>query len=416
MSHVIVQKEFGGRTLTLETGKIAKLAGASVMATYGGTTVLAAVVRGKPRFEIPDFLGLTIDYREKTSAAGKFPGGFKKREGPPSEKEILTMRMIDRPIRPLFPDGYYDEVLVQCFVMSHDQENDSDVIAGTAAAAALAISDIPFEGPSATVRVGRIHTDDGPRFVINPTVTQLEYSDLDLVLSGHADGMNMIEVGAAEISEKDTLAAMEFGYEHIKQLLGMINELSAKAGRKKVVGDLFLPTDEISETVRKAVEKPLTEARKIRSKAERNAAVDKIRDELLEKHFALKTGGTYGEYQESYKRRALGKDAYKRLEEKITRRLIAESGIRADGRGPTEIRQIISEVGVFARTHGSSMFQRGETQSLVTCTLGTGKDEQIVDGLLWARARTSRSSTACCRSTARSSCCTTTSRRSRPAR
>ena len=188
---VRVQAEIGGRTLMLETGVIGKQANAAVMAHYAGTSVLATVVRAKPREGI-DFFPLTVDYREKTSAAGKFPGGFKKREGPPSEKEILTMRMIDRPIRPLFPDGFLDEVLVQVWVMSHDGENDADVLAGTAASAALAISDIPFEGPTATVRIGRIHTDDGAQFVVNPTVTQLDYSDLDIVVAGHKDGLNMI--------------------------------------------------------------------------------------------------------------------------------------------------------------------------------------------------------------------------------
>ncbi|MCW5765497.1 MAG: polyribonucleotide nucleotidyltransferase [Phycisphaeraceae bacterium] len=381
MGHVIVQKEVGGRMLTLETGKVAKLCSASVMATYGGTTVLATVTRGAPR-EGTDFLGLTIDYREKTSAAGKFPGGFKKREGPPSEKEILTMRMIDRPVRPLFPDGYFDEILVQCFVMSHDAENDSDVLAGTAASAALAISDIPFEGPIATVRVARIHTDDGARFVVNPTTSQMDFSDMDLVLSGHADGINMIEVGAAEIPEADVLAAMEFGYGEIKSVLALIEELRSKAGKPKVMGDIFLPTPEITEKVRSLCEAELVKARQIKGKKERNERVDALRKDLLEKHFAEKTDGTFGQWKESAKARSMAKDAFKRLEEKVTRRLIAESAVRADGRGPTEIRPITCEVGVFQRTHGSAFFQRGETQSLVSVTLGTGKDEQIVDGLL----------------------------------
>jgi len=382
MSHVVITKEFGGRTLTLETGKVAKLAGAAVMATFGGTTVLATVVRGKARNEIPDFLGLTIDYREKTSAAGKFPGGFKKREGPPSEKEILTMRMIDRPMRPLFPDGYYDEVLIQCFVMSHDAENDADVIAGTAASAALAISDVPFEGPIATVRVARIHTDSGAQFAINPTVSQLEYSDLDMVLSGHKDGLNMIEVGAAEVPEADVLAAIKFGQEHIGHLLGAIDELVAKVGKPKVVGTLFLPTQDITDLVAKELTPGFTKARQIQSKAARGEMLDKLRDECLEKHFTIKSDGTYGQYAESAKRRTFAKEAIKRLDEKLTRKLIVDSGIRADGRSAKQIRQITSEVGIFARTHGSAFFQRGETQSLVTCTLGTSKDEQIVDGLL----------------------------------
>ncbi len=381
MPHVIVQKEIGGRTLTLETGKVAKLCSAAVLATYGGTTVLATVTRGAPR-EGTDFLGLTIDYREKTSAAGKFPGGFKKREGPPSEKEILTMRMIDRPMRPLFPDGYFDEILVQCFVMSHDAENDADVIAGTAASAALAISNVPFEGPIATVRVARIHTDDGTRFVVNPTVTQMEYSDLDLVLSGHKDGLNMIEVGAAEVPEQGVLDAMTFGYDQAKEILGLIDELTKKAGQPKVMGDIFLPSEEITAFTSKTCEKDLIAARQLKGKRERNDKVDALRKAFLDTHFPEKADGNVASWKDSLKKRSQAKEAFKRLEEKITRRLIAESKIRADGRGPTEIRPIIGEVGIFQRTHGSAFFQRGETQSLVSVTLGTGKDEQIVDGLL----------------------------------
>jgi len=379
--YVKIQREIGGRTLTLETGQIAKLCDGAVMATYGGTTVLATVVRAKPR-EGLDFFPLTVDYREKTSAAGKFPGGFRKREGAPNEKEVLTMRMIDRPIRPLFPEGFLDEVQVQCFVMSHDGENDSDVLAGTAASAALAISDCPFEGPIATIRVGRVHTDDGVRFVLNPTITQLDYSDLDMVLTGHKDGMNMIEVGAAEVPEADVLAAIEFGYDAIKDTLSLIDELVRKAGREKRGSDLLLPSPEVTAEVSKLVEKELTAARKIKLKSERGAKVDEIKTKMLDEHFKVKTDGNYDLFLTTSKRRAMAKMAYSKLEEKLTRKLIVESGTRADGRGPTEIRPIESTVGIFARTHGSAFFQRGETQSLVTCTLGTGKDEQIVDGLI----------------------------------
>ncbi|MFT3685986.1 MAG: hypothetical protein QM783_13875 [Phycisphaerales bacterium] len=299
MGHVVVSRQIAGRTLTLETGKIAKLCNGAVMATYGGTTVLATITRGKPRFENPDFLGLTVDYREKLTAAGKFPGGFKKREGPPSEKEILTMRMIDRPCRPLFPDGYYDELNLQVFVMSHDGENDSDVLAGTAASAAMAISDVPFEGPIATVRVARVHTDSGPTYVCNPTNSQMEFSDLDLVLSGHKDGLNMIEVGAAELGEKVVLDAIAFGQDNINQTLELINELVGKAGVPKVVGDLYLPPADITELVKNAAEAKMIEARKIKGKQDRNAAVDKLRDEVMAAHFAVKTTGTYEDYAAS---------------------------------------------------------------------------------------------------------------------
>lgn len=376
-----VEREIGGRKLILETGKIAKLCDAAVLATYGDSTVLATVVRASPR-EGLDFFPLAVDYREKTSAAGKFPGGFRKREGAPNEKEILTMRMIDRPIRPLFPDGFIDEVQIQCWVMSHDGENDTDVLAGTAASAALAISNCPFEGPTATVRVARIHTDQGAQFAINPTVSQMDYSDLDLVLAGHKDGINMIEVGAAEIVEADMVDAIRFGYEQIKDVLSLIDELTAKAGKEKVLGTLALPDPEIVKKVREVCEPELTELRQTIGKKDRGEKVRALRDRMLDEHFPLAPEATYGAYLESARRRSQAKDAYSRLEEKITRRLIVEKGLRADGRKPGEIRPIEGKVGIFARTHGSAFFQRGETQSLVSCTLGTAKDEQIIDGLV----------------------------------
>ncbi len=381
MGYVKVERDIGGRALTLETGRIAKLASSCVLATYGGTTVLAAVVRAKPR-EGLDFFPLQVDYREKTSAAGKFPGGFRKREGAPNEKEILTMRMIDRPIRPLFPDGFIDEVQIQCWVMSHDGENDSDVLAGTAASAALALSNAPFEGPIATVRVGRIHTDTGPRYVINPTVTQMEYSDLDLVLSGHKDGINMIEVGAAELPDEHVHGAMAFGYDYVKQILDMINDMVAQNGVPKEPGTLALIPEDVSALVYKVAGDEMTRLRQIKSKNERGEKIDALRDRMIEQHFPEKTGSTVEAWQESVKRRNFAKEAFRRLEKKTTRRLVLEQGTRADGRRPDEIRPLEMQVGVFQRTHGSSLFQRGETQSLVSCTLGTGKDEQIVDGLI----------------------------------
>ncbi len=381
MSYVKVEREIGGRTLTLETGKVAKLASSCVMATYAGTTVMAAVVRGKPR-EGLDFFPLQVDYREKTAAAGKFPGGFRKREGAPNEKEILTMRMIDRPIRPLFPDGFVDEVQIQCWVMSHDQENDSDVLAGTAASAALALSNAPFEGPIATVRVGRIHTDDGPKFVLNPTVSQMEFSDLDLVLSGHKDGVNMIEVGAAEVSDEQVLAAIEFGYEHVKQTLELIGELMSKAAQPKVMGELLLVPEDIAKITKDTCYKELTELRQVKSKNERGEKIDALRSKFLDEKFPEKTDGSVAQWKDSVKRRGQAKEAFRTLEKKITRQLIVEKGLRADGRKFEEIRPLEMQVGVFEYTHGSALFQRGETQSLVSCTLGTGRDEQIVDGLV----------------------------------
>ncbi len=381
-SVVRVEREIAGRMMTLETGRIARLATSCVMARYGGSVVMATVVRAAPREGI-DFFPLQVDYRERTSAAGKFPGGFRKREGAPNEKEILTMRLIDRPIRPLFPDGFVEEVQVQCWVMSHDGENDTDVLAGTAASAALAISDCPFDGPIATVRVGRIHTDAGPQFVLYPTVSQLEYSDLDMVLSGHKDGVNMIEIGAAEMPERDVLDAIRFGDEGIREVLGLIDSLVDKAGAEKRTGEHFtLPDEEVVTEVKRLAERDLTAARQIAGKEERSKRVDEIRDTMLEEHFAERLDGTVREHKASVKRRVHAKEAFRRLEKKITRRLIVEKSIRADGRKFGQVRPITGEVGVFPMTHGSALFERGETQSFVTCTLGTGKDEQIVDGLI----------------------------------
>ena len=383
MAVTIVEREIGGRTLRLETGRVARLASGAIMATYGESTVMASCVRANPRPGI-DFFPLQCDYRERLSAAGKFPGGFRKREGAPNEKEILTMRMMDRPIRPLFPDGFIDEIQIQAWVMSHDGQNDTDVLACTAAAAAVSITDAPFQGPLATVRVGRIVTDDGETFVLNPTVSQLEYSDIDLVLSGHADGINMIEVGAAEVEDDVVLDAIRFGYEEgIKPILELITELREKCGAPEPDADkLHLPSDEVAKIVKDKVFDRLVEARKIHGKHDRGAAVGELRDEMLHECFPLPENASYSEYKTAEDRRSQAKDAFRTLEKKVTHMLVAEQGIRADGRGLKEIRPIEMEPGVFHRTHGSAFFQRGETQSLVTCVLGANKAEQIVDGLL----------------------------------
>jgi len=382
MNKVVVEKQIAGRTMRIETGEVAKLATSAVILTYGESAVMGTCMRADPRPGL-DFFPMQVDYREKTAAAGKFPGGFRKREGAPNEKEILTMRMIDRPIRPLFPEGFIEEVQLQCWVMSHDQENDTDVLAGCAASTALAISDCPFDGPIATVRVGRIFDEnDNPHFVLNPTVSQLEFSDIDLVLSGHRDGLNMIEVGAAEVPDEDVLAAIKFGEQGISEVLDLIEELIAKVGQDKRMGD-FVNTipDDVMATCKKACEKELTEARKIHAKHERGDAVKAIKTKFLDEHFPVDESSTPAVASETTKRRRQASDAFRKLEKKITRRLIIEQKTRADGRKFEEIRPLHMRVGVFPRPHGSALFQRGETQSLVSCTLGTGKDEQIVDGL-----------------------------------
>ncbi len=383
MSHVVVEREIGGRLMRIETGEIARLASGAVMLSYADSVVLCSAMHAEPRPGL-DFFPLQCDYREKLGAGGKFPGGFRKREGPPSEKEILTMRNMDRPIRPLFPDGFINEVQIQAWVMSHDGQTDTDVLACTAASAALALTDAPFEGPVGTVRVGRVVTEDGEQFVLNPTQAQLEFSDLDMVLSGHRDGINMIEVGAAEVPEDAVLAAIEFGYEHgIKPLLDLQEELLRKAGvPEKNFGEPALPPDDVVAEVARRVGAELTEARKIHGKAERSTAIDALRAKLLDEHFQIPAGVPYSEHLAAEKRRSDAKEAFRRLEKKITQKLINESGTRADGRKAREIRPLTLKVGLLPRTHGSALFQRGETQSIVMCALGTGRDEQIVDGLL----------------------------------
>ncbi|MHC5115211.1 MAG: polyribonucleotide nucleotidyltransferase [Planctomycetota bacterium] len=380
---ISVEREIGGRTLRIETGEVARLASGAVLASYADSVVLCSAMRSNPRPGL-DFFPLQCDYREKLGAGGKFPGGFRKREGPPNEKEILTMRNMDRPIRPLFPDGFIDEVQIQAWVMSHDGQNDTDVLACTAASCALSLTDAPFEGPVGTVRVGRVVTDDGEQFVINPTQAQLEYSDLDMIVSGHVDGVNMIEVGAAELPDEAVLEAVKFGYENgVKPIIELQQELIKKAGAtEKVMGEPSLPSDEVTEKVKSLVEGKLTEARKVAGKQDRNNAIDELRKTMLEEHFAVPEGVPYSEHVAAESAAKQAREAFRRLEKKITQKLVNESKQRADGRAATEIRPLTMKVGLLPRTHGSALFQRGETQSMVTCTLGTGRDEQIVDGLM----------------------------------
>jgi polyribonucleotide nucleotidyltransferase len=380
---IIVEREIGNRMMRFETGEVAKQASGAVIASYADTVVMCTAMRSDPRPGL-DFFPLQCDYRERTSAAGKFPGGFRKREGAPNEKEILTMRLMDRPIRPLFPDGYIDECQIQAWVMSHDGENDADVLACTAASAALCLTDAPFEGPVATVRVGRIVTDEGETFVLNPTHTQMQYSDLDLVLSGHSDGVNMIEIGAAQVDEKAVMGAIKFGYEEgIKPILELQNELAQKAGTtEKRVGDLSLPSDEVMAKVTELVKTKMLEARRIPGKADRSEAVNALRSEMIDNNFVIPEGVSYSEHMNAEKTQRQAKEAFRKLEKKCTRQLIVEESIRADGRSFDQIRDLLMDPGYFPRTHGSALFQRGETQSLVTCALGTGRDEQIVDGLM----------------------------------
>ena len=372
-----VEMQIAGRTLSIETGKLAKQADGAVIVQYGETVIIGTAISGPPR-EGVDFFPLTVDYREKVSAAGKFLGGFRKREGAPTQKEILTMRNIDRPLRPLFPKGYFDEVQIQCWVLAYDGQNEPDVLAGIAASAALAISSIPFEGPVGNVRLGRV---DG-QIVVMPTMAQAEYSDLDMLLCGHKDGLNMIEVGASEIPEADMLKACETGWEIIKDIAAMIEDLAKKAGRPKVKPTLDLPSSEIVDLVKSKLSKPLAAAIASEGlKLDRKEAVSKAKSEFIKASFPEPAqDATFLQVKTWQKNVKQAKTAISDLEEILVREAILK-GRRSDGRKAEDLRQITCEVAVLPRVHGSSLFTRGETQALITTVLGTGKDEQIIDGL-----------------------------------
>jgi polyribonucleotide nucleotidyltransferase len=365
MVHV-VDIELAGRTLRLETGRMAKQADGSVLATYGDTVVLATAVASKTVKPGIDFLPLTVDYQEKAYAAGKIPGGYFKREGRPSEKEVLTSRLIDRPMRPLFPEGYYYETQVIASVLSADQTGSSDVIAMIAASAALDVSDIPFGGPVAAVKIGRI----GGQFIINPDMGALESCEVNLVVAGTADAVMMVEGGASELPESTMIEAIETAHAEIKRIVAKIVELRSAAGRQKrpVKAEEFDPA--LMEQVRGLVADPIRQAILIPNKTARQERMDEILDEAVEK---LKT--------DDPNRERHVKLIFHSLEYSEVRNMILERGVRADGRGPSDIRPITIEVGVLPRTHGSALFTRGETQSLAVVTLGTTEDEQRIDAL-----------------------------------
>ncbi len=368
MEHHFVERVIGDRTLRIETGKLAKLAAGSVLVTYGETVVFVAVVTGAPR-EGTDFFPLTVDYREKTYAAGKFPGGFFKRESRPTQKEILTMRLIYRPIRPLFPAAFRDEVLIQAMVLAADKDNDPDMLAMVGASAALSVSALPFEGPMAACRVGYINGE----FVVNPPMTQMEESVIDTVVAGHSDAVNMIEVGSREVSEEIIASSIALGQKTIVEICDMIRELQAKAGKKKS----WTPppsTDDLLASLRKKYAPKLRDARNINGKQDRYTAVKAVYDAAKAEHCPEDVKKPKFDW-------ATVRDLLDELQHDIISEMIVVQGVRSDGRGPKDIRPILCEVGVLPRVHGSSLFQRGETQALCVTTLGTSRDEQIVDGL-----------------------------------
>ncbi len=359
--------QVGDKQIIIETGKIAKQADGAVTVQLGETIVIVAAVAATKAKEGQEFFPLTVDYREKAAAAGKFPGGYFKREGRPTEKEILTCRLTDRPIRPLFPKGWYNEVQVQTVVLSADGENDPDILSIIGASAALMVSDIPWAGPLGAVRVGRL----GGKFIANPTHTEMLESDLDLVYVGNATDIVMYEGSAKEITEADFNAALKFGQEAIQPVIALQKELVAKVGKKKREITLNMASDEILAEAKKLAGDRFVPALLTPGKLAREAACKAIQDEvgakLVEKFGAEKVTPF------------IVKDAFYYIQKEAVRGLILDSGKRLDGRAFDVVRPISSEVGILPRAHGSALFARGETQALTLATLGTGDDVQEFD-------------------------------------
>nr|WP_306264253.1 polyribonucleotide nucleotidyltransferase [Pararhizobium sp. IMCC3301] len=362
-----VEIEWGGRPLIMETGRVARQADGAVLITYGETTLLATAVSARTAKPGQDFFPLTVNYQEKTFAAGKIPGGFFKREGRPSEKETLTSRLIDRPIRPLFADGYKNETQIVLTVLSHDLENDPDIVALVGASAALTISGVPFMGPIGGARVGYI---DG-EYVLNPPLDTMEDSKLDLIVAGTSEAVLMVESEAQELSEEIMLGAVMFGHRELQPVIEAIIQLAekaAKAPRNHVAAD----HSGLYAKVRDLVEADLNAAYDIQEKEPRRDAISVAKAKVMEA--LLEDGASPDD------KNILG-DQIKKLESDIVRGRILKDGSRIDGRDTKTVRQIVAEVGTLPRAHGSSLFTRGETQALVVATLGTSDDEQFIDAL-----------------------------------
>ncbi|WP_017186075.1 polyribonucleotide nucleotidyltransferase [Alkalibacillus haloalkaliphilus] len=359
--------DVGGRQLTFEIGEVAKQANGATMVRYGDTSVLVAATASNEPKDLP-FFPLTINYEEKLYAVGKIPGGFIKREGKPSDKAVLTSRLIDRPIRPLFADGFRNEVQVMSTVMSVDQDCSSEIAAMTGSSLALCISDIPFDGPIAGVNVGRVNGE----FVINPTIEQMKESDIELTVAGTKDAINMVEAGAQEVPEDIMLEAIMFGHEEIKRLVAFQEEIVAEVGKEKMEVTLFTPEEDIASEVEKLAKDKLVFAIKTEEKLAREEAIDAVKKEIVEQ---------YEEAEAESDVIGQVKAVLDSIVKEEVRRLITVDKIRPDGRKVDEIRLLTSRTEVLPRTHGSAMFTRGQTQALSVCTLGPLGDVQILDGL-----------------------------------
>ena len=374
-----VSLEIGGRLLVIETGELAKQANGSAVVRYGDQNVMIAAVTAseKPREGI-DFFPLTCDFEEKMYAAGKIPGGYIKREGRPSEHGVLSARQIDRPIRPLFPEGFQNDVQIITTVLSIDPELDNDVIAVCAAGAALAVSDIPFDKNVAAVRVGR---DENGKYIINPTLPQYETGGMEIVVAGTMDAVMMVEGGGHEMSEEDFLGAVEFAHVEIKKIVKQIDALAKKAGKKKRVYPLNIVDATLKAWVEKSFKKDVAKAMRVTEKGERNAAFDKLsKSEAISR--VKKTEGAILELlNDPARAKDFGK-IIKTMEEEELRVMVVDEKIRPDGRKADEIRPIWSKVGYLPRVHGTGVFQRGQTQVLTAATLGSISDEQRLDGIM----------------------------------
>jgi polyribonucleotide nucleotidyltransferase len=367
------ETEIAGRTLVLETGKYAKQASGSVLVRYGDTVVLATAQASDEPIEA-DFLPLTVEFEERHYAVGKIPGSFMRREGRPGEKAILSARMTDRPIRPLFPKGFRHEVQVIVTVLSADQKNPPDILGPIAASAALMLSDIPWEGPVASVRVGLL----GGQLVLNPTLQELEESALDLVVAGSRDAILMVEAGAQEVDEETLVQALEFAHREMQPILDLQERMARELGKPKMA---WTPPETLLEEekealYRLALEKGLSQVLQTASKGERSRALSAFAESLILEALPRLEDGALDE-----SKKPLYESAFEEIVRRELRRLVLEEGKRADGRGPKDLRPIWIEVDVLPRAHGSAVFTRGETQVLGTVTLGTGRDEQILDDL-----------------------------------
>ena len=367
------ETEIAGRTLVLETGKYAKQASGSVLVRYGDTVVLATAQASDEPIEA-DFLPLTVEFEERHYAVGKIPGSFMRREGRPGEKAILSARMTDRPIRPLFPKGFRHEVQVIVTVLSADQKNPPDILGPIAASAALMLSDIPWEGPVASVRVGLL----GGQLVLNPTLQELEESALDLVVAGSRDAILMVEAGAQEVDEETLVQALEFAHREMQPILDLQERMARELGKPKMAWTPpeTLPEEEKEALYRLALEKGLSQVLQTASKGERSRALSAFAESLILEALPRLEDGAPDE-----SKKPLYESAFDEIVRRELRRLVLEEGKRADGRGPRDLRPIWIEVDVLPRAHGSAVFTRGETQVLGTVTLGTGRDEQIIDDL-----------------------------------